>query len=136
MWNLYADLVLRALMGAPGRCLEAWERIGGGRDTPMGWPSDNIVRRVQAVTCTPEAWLALETGLEHAVSAHGVMAYRVRGKTGFAVGGLNVSPENRQALLQSYLQAARSRGCRRMLAFPLRPDDLEDAAGCGMTVSK
>lgn len=132
MWNLYTDLVLRALMGFPGRCLEGWERLQGARDTATGWPADAVMEQIKATARSPEAWLGLEQGLEHVQSANGVVAYRVRGNTGFSVGGLNAPVSRRRELLQSYLDAARARGCRRMLTFPVRSDELADVAACGM----
>lgn len=59
-----------------------------------------------------------------------VLAYQMRGRTAFAVGGLNAPPERQGELLQAYRELP---GVRRRLIFPLRKRELPEAVRQGFS---
>lgn len=85
---------------------------------------DELFARVVKTARHPESRLALESDMHHVVQGGNVLAYQMRGRTAFAVGGLNAAPADRSALLTEY-QALD--GVRRRLIFPLRRSELRDA---------
>lgn len=119
---------MRGLLATPGWILDALDgrpRIAADRSAEEVYP---LVRR-SAVH--PEAHLALESGLHHHVDGDRVVAWQHRGRTAFAIGGLNAPPVERVGVLQSFVAATRARGVVRQLLFPLRADELEDAGRAG-----
>ncbi len=125
-----ADRWLRALLGLPGAVLE---RLDGGRAAASPAPVDAaLADAVLAAARHPEAHLALEDGLHHHRAGELVLAWQRRGATAFGVGGLNAPAEARVGLLRSWVAATRARGLRRHLLFPLRREELGDAARAGL----
>ncbi len=123
------DPVLRALLGLPGRILE---RLDGGAPIHAELSGPDVVfPLVSAGARHPDAYLALEPGLHHHVHDGAVVAWQRRGRTAFAVGGVNTAPERRVALLRSFQVATAGLGIVRQLLFPLHDGELEHAASAG-----
>lgn len=120
---------MRWLLGVPGRLLD---RIDGPQLPPQGPRPEAVYPLVRAQARHPEAHLALERGLHYRVHAGHVLAYEIRGRTAFAVGGLNAPPGQRVELLRSWRTALGRRGVHRQLCFPVRPEELADVRRAGM----
>jgi phosphatidylglycerol lysyltransferase len=92
-----------------------------------------VLEQVRRGARTPEAHLALEDGLHYDVSQDAVVAYQVRRRTAFCIGGLNALPHRRLAVVAHLLRHLREEGIRRTLFFPLRAPDRADAAAAGLS---
>ena len=91
---------------------------------------ERLLTQVAATARHPESRLALEEDVHHVVHDGFVLAYQLRGRTAFAVGGLNAPPQRREDLLRAYLAMP---GVRRHLIFPLRRDELSSAIHVGFS---
>ncbi|MCB9682957.1 MAG: DUF2156 domain-containing protein [Alphaproteobacteria bacterium] len=124
------DRLLRALLALPGAVVEALD--GTHVQAPAG-RADAVVDRVRRGARHPEAYLALEDGIHHTVVDGDVIGWEHRGRTAFAVGGLNAAHGRKGALLAAWVDHTRARGIVRQLAFPVRPDELDEARAVGFT---
>lgn len=115
-----SDRWLRRFLGAPGVLLDLFEprptHPPAGALTP-----DEVLDDVRRTARWPEAQLALEPDLHYHRADGEVLAYQVRRSTAFAIGGLNSEAPTR--LLSSFASAARARGTRRLLVFPVRASE-------------
>jgi len=125
---MHLDTFLRTLLSVPAALLERLD--GGGLDRSSDDP-ERVFPLVQATRRTPEAYLALEPGLHYFEDDTGLVAWQRRGRTAFAVGGLNVPDDAQTALLTAWAQSTEKQGVRRHLFFPLRDAELERAAAAG-----
>ena len=95
---------------------------------------ERLFVRVQRSARHPESRLALEPEMHHVVvdttETELVLAYQLRGRTAFAVGGLNAPPQHRTKLLRAYTALP---GVRRSLLFPLRKRELPAAIATGFS---
>lgn len=123
-----ADRALRAVLRLPGWLVE---RVDGPVVVPDGPGPDEVFEEVRRGARHPEAYLALEEDLHYHRDAAGVVAWQHRGRTAFAVGGLNALARGRVALLRGFRRAADAVGVRRHLVFPLRDEELPAARAAG-----
>lgn len=122
------DWLLRRVLALPGLVFD-W--LDGAPAPPGSVAPAEVYAIVTAHARWPEAHLALERGLHYFVAQGRLLAYQLRGGTAFAIGGLNAGPTERISLLQGFVAAMAIRGIRRRLVFPLRREELEDAAAAG-----
>ncbi|MFT6821454.1 MAG: phosphatidylglycerol lysyltransferase [Myxococcota bacterium] len=113
--------MLRTVLSVPGRLVE-W--LDGTAVPGLFIDQDKLYALVAATARHPESRLALESDMHHVVQDGNVLAYQVRGRTAFAVAGLNARPAERIDLLAAYQALP---GVRRHLIFPLRRSELRDA---------
>lgn len=125
------DTLLRRVLALPGRVLDLTDATAGRPGLPGPVAPDLVRDLVRRGARHPESHLAFEPDLSHLVVGDRLLAYRVHGGTAFGVGGLNAPPGERARLLRAFRDEARARGCRRALVFPLRRDDLDEAAEAG-----
>ncbi len=90
-----------------------------------------LAAQVRATAQHPEAYLMLEEGLHRTRAAGCVAAWSHRGRTAFAIGGINAPEAQRVALLRAFSEQARAAGCVRRLVFPVRPHEQEAARQAG-----
>jgi lysylphosphatidylglycerol synthetase-like protein (DUF2156 family) len=122
------DGVLRGALAAPGLLVDLVDgRAMPEHDTDPG----QVYPLVRATARHPEAHLALEPGLHYHVHGGYVQAFEVRRRTAFAIGGLNVPPEQQVAFLAGFRHALVARGLSRQMIFPLRATDLSAAGEAG-----
>ncbi len=115
------DRAMRAAMRLPGALLDG---VDGEIRVAAGGRPDAVYPQVRDTARHPESRLALEEGLHHACDPAGVLAWQHRGRTAFAIGGLNAAPEGRDALLRAFVDQAEAAGVVRQLAFPVRREEL------------
>lgn len=126
-----ADTLLRRALALPGRVLDLADAAAGRPRLAGGLEPDAVLPLVRRQARHPESHLALEPGLSYVVAHGHVLAYRLRGGTAFGVGGVNAPPGERGPLLAAFAAQLRARGCRRVLLFPLRRDELDEARAAG-----
>lgn len=123
------DPLLRRLLGLPGVLLDWLD--GAPRLPPDPTRPEDVYPLVRAGTRHPEAHLALEEGLHHHVREGRVLAYEVRRRTAFAIGGLNAPPGEKAALLESFAATTGRWGVVRQLVFPVRRRELPEVVRAG-----
>lgn len=124
------DRFLRTLLRVPGIVVDA---VDGQVVVPQTEDVRALAPVVRATAEHPEAYLALEPDVHVLRHDDLVLGWQHRGRTAFAVGGLNAPPARRVELLGAYRLATSTRGLVRQLAFPLRADELDDAAAAGFS---
>jgi phosphatidylglycerol lysyltransferase len=122
------DAGLRLALRAPGLVVDL---IDGRPVIDEGIDPAAVYPLVRAAARHPEAHLALEPGLHHHVHGEHVLAFEVRKRTAFAIGGLNVPSEERIGFLRAFRSSMDQRGLTRQMLFPLREDELTDAHAAG-----
>lgn len=124
----WLDRGLRAVLGLPGLALET---LDGRRVHPDTEAAEQVFPSIRREARHPEAYLALEAGLHYHHHGERLLAYQHRGRTAFGVGGLNVPPEDREAVLRSFSDDTSRAGMVRQLMFPLRSEELASARSAG-----
>ena len=124
----WLDPVMRHLLAIPGWVVEQLDgEVVEGNDLQ---PTD-VYPLVAASARHPEAHLALEPGLHYHVDGQRVVAYQLRGRTAFAVGGINASEDQKAALLEAFTDRNQQAGVRRQLLFPVRASERERIKSVG-----
>lgn len=125
------DDLLRAALGLPGRVLDWVDGAPVPPADPVG--PERVYPLVRARARWPEAHLGLEDGLHYVVADDHVLPYQLRGRTAFAIGGLNAGEDARRRLLDAFTATLSAWGARRRLLFPLRREELPDARAAGFS---
>lgn len=128
------DRGLRGLLALPGTLLEAWDGRVRAPDPEDSASLPLLAAQVRATAVHPEAYLMLEDGLHRTHAAGCVTAWAHRGRTAFAIGGINAPPAQRLPLLRAFSEQARAAGCVRRLVFPVRPHEQEAVRQAGYGV--
>lgn len=124
------DRLLRALMRVPGAVLDV---VDGRVVVPEGPGPVDVYDDVRATARHPESRLALEPDLHYTRNGRQVLAWQHRGRTSFAVGGLNADPAQRDSLLRVHLVQTARLGIARQLLFPVRADELDAVRARGFS---
>lgn len=123
------DRVMRHVLGIPGALLE-W--LDGGPASVCGEGPDDVADIIRSRGRCVEAYLGLESGLQYHHFEGSVLAWQRRARTAFGIGGLNVPPHQKQALLEDFIDATKRLGIRRTLVFPLRQHERMAAERAGV----
>lgn len=138
-----APVLLRAalqLAGLPGRVAarllrprHAPQRLGAipSKDTAL----NTQLRATITASRQANAWLALEPGLWTQNYEEGILTWSYAGRTAMVVGGLHGSKPG--AALERFIRDASALGFRRVMVFPVGPEDEEAVrdAGCELICS-
>lgn len=131
MRSALLDGLLRGLLAAPGLVVDLIDgRAVFEEETDPG----AVHALVRETARHPEAHLALEPGLHYHVAEDHLVAYEVRRRTAFAVGGLNAPPGRKTEALVGFREAMNARGLTRQMLFPLRGEELDEARAAGFAV--
>lgn len=128
MRSPWLDTALRATLRVPGLIVDL---VDGKPVVDDDVDPAAVYPLVRAGARHPEAHLALEPGLHHHVEGECVLAYEVRKRTAFAIGGLNVPPGLRSDFLRRFRATMNGRGLTRQMLFPLRAEELAEAEAAG-----
>lgn len=131
MLSLELDRWMRRALAWPGLWLDRWDgpiSAGEPRSPEAIYPA------VRSYGVHPESRLALEGPLQHTRWGDAALAWKLRGRTAWAVGGIHASPERRRDLLRRWGHQARDLGVRRRIIFPVRREEcgLLRSEGCDL----
>lgn len=122
------------IVGLPGQVASrllrphnAPQRLGSVRSEAV--TQDAEFREAISASRQANAWLSLEPGLWTQVYDEGVITWAYAGRTAMVVGGLH-GPRPRAAL-ERFMHDARAVGFRRVMVFPVGPEDEGAVRGAG-----